>query len=1182
MQNEDHSIAESEVFLLYNESEEGLEPVVEALRSGGIPVYFARQDLQLGSDFTAIENEKLSRAPVVLILLGERGWGPTQREIAQRVGVPEGRLVLALIGPPPTAALDDVGGIFRRLLYLDLQQGGSALRRLVGELRRRLGLPALPEVSPSSDQPRYDEIMTILLDGSDVDRSALLGKIQRGEISGGEALAGRLREATRSYSPENESDEVASRPTNWLTSIRSWMLSVLIWLDPENEDTADLILRHLDVSFEPNASVRFWALAGVIQRRLSYLREALQATKLDNAAEVQGLAAIARDPQNKSTLAAFRSAIETRQFDQAWHVLRILRIYPIPELAENIVRLLEQDALDRTIRYDALFALSHPEMAQAVRAAVADGMGLDRLTTIVLREARGVAGIARRAFAGVLSMFEPRAVQAGLMGAASDEEERRTARNLIDEIAELQSSGDDGIPPTPGQANDDVDITRDSIGIARDVRTLASVMLSREVEPPLAIGLFGEWGSGKSFYIKSIEAEIDRIADQSTASAPGSFCTRVVQIHFNAWHYIDTNLWASLVSHLLDGLAAHLTPRPSMTEQRSALAKDLASAKDAMALAQGEQQSAAAQLQATSLELEQRIADRETRELTLRDFQLGDLTSLLATDAALKKTLGDALTAVGASKAIESIGELNEAVDRSRTATGQTIAFAVSVFRGGNVFWVIGGILALLVLPPIIGHLVQSWTDANLAILTTIAAQVSVAAVTAAGVLGTAVSYAKKGLSTLSEAKKKIDKKLDEKRSAQTAEETKLKEALIEARASEKAAAERVTAATIRAQELENRVAALADSQSLGFFISERTKSDDYRRHLGLISTIRKDFDSLMERIGEGREGEKGVDRIVLYIDDVDRCPPEMVVNILQAVHLLLAYKLFVVVVSVDPRWLLRSLGSRISQLQQDDDAGAGLVATPQDYLEKIFQIPFTVRPMGQHGFSKLIRALLAPGATSVAQAIPEDEHAGRIPVEVARVPRVQDDRPDQEEPVQDGLANADVRGRFPHREDVESEKVILGELPPEQLTIKPGEVDFAATLHEALATPRSAKRFANIYRLLKCSVPRGELARFEGTQTVRGDFQLPMLLLALVVGRSRLAEKLFPQMLRAAQAGRSDWWDAGWKAAGVAEDDPLRASLDLLVESSFFPKSAELAAVWLPQVARFSFTTARLFLEAA
>ena len=69
-----------------------------------------------------------------------------------------------------------------------------------------------------------------------------------------------------------------------------------------------------------------------------------------------------------------------------------------------------------------------------------------------------------------------------------------------------------------------------------------------------------------------------------------------------------------------------------------------------------------------------------------------------------------------------------------------------------------------------------------------------------------------------------------------------------------------------------------------------------------------------------GQEGERSenralspIERIILYIDDLDRCPPKRVVEVLEAVHLLLAFDLFVVVVAVDARWLERSRTNRIT-----------------------------------------------------------------------------------------------------------------------------------------------------------------------------------------------------------------------------------------------------------------------------
>jgi hypothetical protein len=86
-----------------------------------------------------------------------------------------------------------------------------------------------------------------------------------------------------------------------------------------------------------------------------------------------------------------------------------------------------------------------------------------------------------------------------------------------------------------------------------------------------------------------------------------------------------------------------------------------------------------------------------------------------------------------------------------------------------------------------------------------------------------------------------------------------------------------------------------------------RAASEDYRRQLGLIATIRRDFQRLARLKEQWRKNKDGssprpIDRIVLYIDDLDRCTPRQVVEVLQAVHLLLALDLFVVVVGVAPR----------------------------------------------------------------------------------------------------------------------------------------------------------------------------------------------------------------------------------------------------------------------------------------
>ena len=98
----------------------------------------------------------------------------------------------------------------------------------------------------------------------------------------------------------------------------------------------------------------------------------------------------------------------------------------------------------------------------------------------------------------------------------------------------------------------------DRLRTADDVEMLVAVLLARQTPLPLAIGLFGEWGGGKSFFMALMEELVDELADRAgKGKEPESalFCRNVAQVRFNAWHYSDTNLWASLAYRIFEGLA---------------------------------------------------------------------------------------------------------------------------------------------------------------------------------------------------------------------------------------------------------------------------------------------------------------------------------------------------------------------------------------------------------------------------------------------------------------------------------------------------------------------------------------------------------------------------------------------------------------------------------------------------
>ena len=116
----------------------------------------------------------------------------------------------------------------------------------------------------------------------------------------------------------------------------------------------------------------------------------------------------------------------------------------------------------------------------------------------------------------------------------------------------------------------------DMFDLRSEVAALCAVISAESVHPPLSIGLFGPWGSGKSFFMRLMQQEIRRIAARSAQARAqrrdDPFCSDIVQIEFNAWHYLDANLWASLMARIWEGLAAHggEIPDPRLQELLSA------------------------------------------------------------------------------------------------------------------------------------------------------------------------------------------------------------------------------------------------------------------------------------------------------------------------------------------------------------------------------------------------------------------------------------------------------------------------------------------------------------------------------------------------------------------------------------------------------------------------------------
>jgi len=320
-----------------------------------------------------------------------------------------------------------------------------------------------------------------------------------------------------------------------------------------------------------------------------------------------------------------------------------------------------------------------------------------------------------------------------------------------------------------------------------------------------------------------------------------------------------------------------------------------------------------------------------------------------------------------------------------------------------------------------------------------------------------------------------------------------------------------------RVGELSRELVDMTPGQRLYTFLAERAGSDDYRRHLGLIATIRRDFTELAKLQDRWRRDPTGqaprpIDRIVLYIDDLDRCTPRQVVEVLQAVHLLLALDLFVVVVGVDPRWLLHSLrdqyrnllGASPSHAPTPRDRGWDyadaetdlMVGTPHDYLEKIFNVPFMLPAMSKNGFGTMIRRLSEP--TQDAPDGAQGESPGH--------PDPKDVDPEDAAPSPPADAPASVSEPLALSADPSSEVSTAQQGAPVVRTpLQEPELALLASMAPLVRSPREAKRLLNLYRMLRSTQDLSDASRFLGDGRGQGEYQAVAVLLGFLSADPKL-----------------------------------------------------------------------------
>ncbi|MEY3210608.1 MAG: hypothetical protein RIT28_1089 [Pseudomonadota bacterium] len=705
---------------------------------------------------------------------------------------------------------------------------------------------------------------------------------------------------------------------------------------------------------------------------------------------------------------------------------------------------------------------------------------------------------------------------------------------------------------------------KDSLNIAPDVDAFAAVILAKSVAPPLSIGLFGDWGAGKTFFMQKLERRCEEIAASAQRRAqsgePSAWHSRVAQIRFNAWHYSDADLWASLVTHIFDELARRLNPD---TQDIASARAELIQRLEATKKLQDELNEEIKVAQKVSEDARKKLAEESRRAEVARKFlqkkKSERLFELVANDPRLREGLGQALTQLGVAEGEATVEQLGEVLREVKTFSGRVQALMASLLRDENKWWVVLAIFALLLGVPLLLYglyWVLKVKLGNEPLVAMIGAALMQTWVTVSAFLGLAHQRIAKlvaAVNTVELARQHVKDALerDDNTLPDTPELRAAQAELAAAEAAESAARSQLGDAESRLLETQRLLEEAQAGRRFFSFIQDRAGSEDYKKRLGLLNLIRQDFERLESllrdyRQSAGHDDTGGVERIVLYIDDLDRCEPKRVYEVLQAVHLLLALPLFVVVVGVDARWLHSSLDSQLGEAIEGEGAGESRAL---NYLEKIFQIPYAIPPMDPMGYRRFISDIVGDEAERWRDATEEEPQAFLVsePTEAMEAPA------------------APVAPVAP----VAAPDVVED---PERLRVTERELRHLQEVGVLLRTPRAAKRFVNIYRLLRASMPRAEReALISGSEQ---EIRLLLWLLALNVGQPDHGELLLnalmgpegdvaPKLSALCDRKRAEG-DARWleiherweKAKGAADIE----------------EAITVARRWGPRVGRFSF----------
>ncbi|XP_077988428.1 NTPase KAP family P-loop domain-containing protein 1-like [Glandiceps talaboti] len=145
------------------------------------------------------------------------------------------------------------------------------------------------------------------------------------------------------------------------------------------------------------------------------------------------------------------------------------------------------------------------------------------------------------------------------------------------------------------------------------------------------------------------------------------------------------------------------------------------------------------------------------------------------------------------------------------------------------------------------------------------------------------------------------------------------------------------------------------------FLYSQRSKIEtmmskpDFSTKLGFMGDIKCEVSTASSLINWIAGFKKKPIRVIITVDELDRCPPKKIVDVVDAINILMSDKRspFICILAIDPRIVVQAIDQNLGAVAKSS------YWTGSQYIKKLIQIPFSIPLMTSSKTNKFLESLI-------------------------------------------------------------------------------------------------------------------------------------------------------------------------------------------------------------------------------